>query len=115
MDEVIDLTACLARGKVIRIEDKEYEIKFGFRAIRSLEEQYGSVNKAIESLLNREALYDDVLNFLYAACGEKYKLKKTDIEEWISISTAAILYNAIFESLLSSIGTNSGDTEQGEA
>lgn len=115
MDEVIDLTACLAKGKVIRIEDKEYEIKINFRAIRSLEQQYGSLNEALDRFIGRKDVYNDVLNFVYAACGEKYNLKKTDIEEWISISTAEILYNTIFESLLSSIGTNSGDTEQGEA
>lgn len=115
MDEVIDLTACLAKGTVIRIDDKEYEIKINFRAIRSLEQQYGSLGAALDSFIEKKDIYNDVLNFLYAACGEKYKLKKTDIEEWISISSTPILYNAIFEALLSSIGTSSEETQQGEA
>ena len=114
MEEPIDLTACLAKGKTIRIDEKEYEIKFGFGALRSLELQYGNVNAALDSFIKRENLYDNIVNFLYAACGERYKLKKTDIEEWISISSAPILHDVIFEALLSSIGTNS-EEEQGEA
>ncbi|MGN0107473.1 MAG: hypothetical protein ACI4A5_07250 [Hominilimicola sp.] len=114
MDEVIDLTACLAKGKVIRIEGKEYEIKFDFRAIHSLEQQYGNLGAALDSFMGNENLYDNVLNFLYAACGEKYKLKKTDIEEWISLSTIFILHDLIFEAILSSIGTKNEKSEQGE-
>lgn len=115
MEEIIDLTACLAKGKTIRVDEKEYEIKFGYGALRSLEVQYGNVNVALDSFIKRENLYDDTVNFLYAACGERYKLKKTDVEEWISISSAPILYDVIFEALLSSIGTSGGNEEQGEA
>lgn len=114
MDEVIDLTACIAKGKTIRIGNEDYEIKFSFRAICSLEKQYGDFGTALDSFTSREKIYDNVLNFLYAACGERYSLKKTDIEEWISVSSVQILYDVILEALLSSIGTNSGEDNQGE-
>lgn len=114
MNEVVDLTACIAKGKIIRVEDKEYEIKFTFRAIRALEEKYENLDTALDSFINKENLYEDVLNFLYAACGEKYNLKKSELEEWISISTAKMLYYTIFEAILFSIGTSSEEQEQGE-
>lgn len=115
MAEIIDLTAVLAKGRTIKIDNKEYEVKFAFRAIRSLEEQYGTMGAALDALFQQDDIYNNVLNFLYAALGEKYNLKKTDIEEWITVSTAQILYNVIFESLVESIGGGEGASKQGEA
>lgn len=115
MDEVIDITACLAKGKIVKVEDKEYEVKFGFRAILELEKQYGTVGAALDSFIKNKDFYNNTLNFLYAALGEKYKLKKTDIEEWISISTAPQLHDTILEALLLGFGTAKGESEQGEA
>lgn len=114
MDNVIDLTACVAKGKTIKIDDKEYELKFSFRAIRALEEIYGNMDTALDSFIEQKKIYDDVLNFIFAALGEKYKLKKTDVEEWITVSSTPILYNAIFEEILLSMNTDNEDEEQGE-
>jgi hypothetical protein len=114
MAEIVDMTACIAGGTYFSIGKKEYEIKFTFGAIRSLEEQYGNVGAALDSLVEKKDIYNDVLNFLYAACGERYKMKKTDIEKWISISSCPIFYNLIVEAVFSSIGMNSDAAEQGE-
>lgn len=115
MDNSINLTACVAKGKTITVEDKEYELRFSFRAIRALEEIYGNMGAALDSFVGQEHIYDDVLNFLFAALGEKYKLKKTDIEEWITVSSAPVLYNAIFEQLFLSMDMGERDETQGEA
>lgn len=117
MAEMIDLTAVLAKGRTLKIDDKEYEIKYAFRQLRVLEEQYGTVGDAINALANEDNgdIYTIVLNFLYAALGEKYSLKKTDIEEWITVSSAPILYSLIFEAMLESIGGGNGENKQGEA
>lgn len=114
MDEVIDLTACIAQGKKIKIGRKEYEIKFDYKTLLSLEKQYGTVGAAIECFMDKQKIYENVLNFLYAACGEKYSLKKTDIEGWISLSTVNILYNVVFETIMLSFGTQNTE-KQGEA
>lgn len=114
MAEIIDLTAVLAKGRTIRIGRKEYEIKFAFRQLRALEEQYGTVGDAIDALIKPDNIYENVLNFLYAALGERYSLKKTDIEEWITVSTTQILYDIIFEALLESMGGRE-ENSQGEA
>lgn len=115
MAEIIDLTACIAKGQILKVDDKEYEIKFTYRALRALEEIYGNVGKALDSLVNREKLYDDILNFLYASLGEKYKLKKTDIEEWISVSSAPMLYDVILSEIMSGMSLSGKDnTQQGE-
>lgn len=115
MAEIIDLTACIAKGQVIKIDDKEYELKFSYRALRALEEIYGNVGAALDSLIERNKMYDDTLNFLYAALGEKYKLRKTDIEEWITLSSIHILYNIVLEMVMSSFGTGDTEVSEGEA
>ena len=53
MEETLDLTACIAKGKKIKIEDKEYEIKLTYRALRALEQMYGSVDH--EAAMTMEA------------------------------------------------------------
>ena len=114
--KVIDLTACITRGTFIKIADKEYEIRFSYSALKSLEEQYGNVGMALDSLLSNEKKYENVLNFLYAACGEKYNLKKTDIEEWITLSTIEILRNVIYDAIMGAFGQGNGEEQtQGEA
>lgn len=112
MDEVIDITACIAKGKILKVDNKEYEVKFDFRALQVLEQQYETVGNAIKNFFDENKIYANVANFLYAACGEKYKLKKTDIEEWISVSSIGILYNLIYEAVLGSFGNKTD--EQGE-
>lgn len=114
MKETIDLTACITKGSIIKIEEKEYEIRFNFRTLHALEEIYGNIGAALDSMAKQNNLYEDILNFLYAALGEKYKLKKTDIEEWITISSAPILYSILAEEIFNGIGMNGNDNNSGE-
>ena len=114
MSEAIDLTACIAKGQVIKVDGKEYEIKFTYRALHALEEIYGNVGAALDSFIERRKIYDDTLNFLYASLGEKYKQNKTDIEQWITLSSVHILYSIIFDMIMSSFGESEGEP-QGEA
>lgn len=115
MADIIDLTACITKGQVIKVDDKEYEIKFTYRALRVLEETYGNIGTALDSFIERKKMYEDTLNFLYAALGEKYRLTKTDIEEWITLTSIQILYDVIFEMIMASFGISAADEPQGEA
>lgn len=114
MEETLDLTACIAKGKKIKIEDKEYEIKLTYRALRVLEQMYGSVGQAIEMFGNKTDIYGDVLNFLYAMVGERYNLRKVDIEDWISLGTINILYDVVYAAVISAFGVQEATEEQGE-
>lgn len=114
MEETLDLTACIAKGKKIKIEDKEYEIKLTYRALRALEQMYGSVGQAIEMFGNKTDIYGDVLNFLYAMVGERYNLRKVDIEDWISLGTINILYDVVYAAVISAFGEQEATEEQGE-
>ena len=115
-EEILDLTACIPSGKEFKVGNKTYTVIFNYRALKSLEKQYGTVSAALDDFSDRSNIYNNVLNFLYAALGERYRLKKTDVEEWITLSTVNILHDLIFDALLGAFGQSSdADAGEGEA
>ena len=68
----------------------------------------------IEMFGNKTDIYGDVLNFLYAMVGERYNLRKVDIEDWISLGTINILYDVVYAAVISAFGVQEATEEQGE-
>lgn len=113
IEETIDISDVLPKGVSFTIGKKEYEIIYNFKTLKELGDMYGGIQNAIDALTNHENPYQIVLDFLWAALGERYKLKKTDIEEWIGPGSLNLLYNLIYTAVMKSFG-NSGKEDMGE-
>ena len=46
--------------------------------------------------------------------GERYNLRKVDIEDWISLGTINILYDVVYAAVISAFGVQEATEEQGE-
>lgn len=121
MEQSLDISNTIPKGVSFTVGKKEYELVYHFGNLKLLSDTYGSVQKAIDALNERKDPYTLVLNFLYAALHERYKLSKSKIEEWIGPGSVNLLYNLVFSAILLAFGeTDSGEDdggseEQGEA
>lgn len=111
---MLDLTAVIPQGKKFKIDGKEYELVFHFKAIRKLEELYGSMDKAMDAFNQNKSAYEVTVNFLYAGLGDDYKLTKQEIESWVGLGSVVLLRNILFDALMRSYGTPDGEKEPGE-
>lgn len=121
MEQSLDISNTLPKGVSFTVGKKEYELVYHFGTLKLLGDTYGSVQKAIDALNERKDPYTLVLDFLYAALHERYKLSKSKIEEWIGPGSVNLLYNLIFSAVLLAFGEvddnadGGGGGEPGEA
>ena len=109
--ETVDLTACLPQPTIIKVNGKEYKISFPFKVIAAIEEEYGTMTEALNAFYTPEdgKAYEHTANFLFAALGGKYKIKKEDIDEWITPKTLKLLHGAVSDALLASFGRSENE------
>ena len=115
-DNILDLTAVIPQPKVFKLGNKSFELLYNYKAIKKLEEIYGSVGAALDAFSNQDDVYTDTINFLYSALAEPYKLSKQEIESWIGLTSINLFRDIIMEALINSYGKNNTveDTEPGE-
>lgn len=117
-EDILDLTAIIPQPKAFKLGNKNFELLYNYKAIKKLEEIYGSVGAALDAFSNQDDVYTDTINFLYAGLGETYKLTKQEIESWIGLTSINLFRDIIMDALINSYGKNNAvgaeETEAGE-
>lgn len=112
IEDVQDISNVIPKGVNFKVEKKQYDVIYNFRAIKRLIEIYGGLDKAVAALRENKDPYDVTVNFLYAALCDEYKLKKQAVEEWIGPGSVNLLYNVVFSAFLLAFGDTKDDEEQ---
>lgn len=109
----IDVSNVLPQGIDFEINQNNYMLIYSYRALKRLSDIYGSVGKAIDALRSEDK-YDTTVNFLFAGLCDKYKLKKSDIEDWVGPNSVHLFYNIVFNAVIKAFGTTKNDDDSAE-